>query len=80
VIIPDVNVLVYAYRAEAADHESYRQWLEMVANGDESFALAGIVLSGFVRVVTHPGCFVCQARSTMRRVLLKIFCPDETAS
>jgi toxin-antitoxin system PIN domain toxin len=58
VIIPDVKVLVYAHRAEAADHDSYRQWLEMVANGDESFALAGIVLSGFVRVVTHPRVFL----------------------
>jgi hypothetical protein len=57
VIIPDVNVLVYAHRAEAADHESYRRWLEMVANGDESFALADIVLSGFVRVVTHSRIF-----------------------
>jgi toxin-antitoxin system PIN domain toxin len=57
VIIPDVNLLVYAHRAEAANHESYRRWLEMVANGDESFALADIVLSGFVRVVTHPRIF-----------------------
>jgi toxin-antitoxin system PIN domain toxin len=57
VIIPDVNVLVYAHRAEAANHESYRHWLEMVANGDQPFALADIVLSGFVRVVTHPRVF-----------------------
>jgi uncharacterized protein len=57
VIIADVNVLVYAYRAEAVRHESYRRWLETVANGDESFALSGVVLSGFVRVVTHPRIF-----------------------
>jgi hypothetical protein len=57
VIITDVNVLVYAYRAEAVNHESYERWLETVANGDEAFALSGIVLSGFVRVVTHPSIF-----------------------
>ena len=56
-IITDVNVLVYAYRAEAVDHESYGRWLETVANGDEAFALSEVVLSGFVRVVTHPRIF-----------------------
>jgi toxin-antitoxin system PIN domain toxin len=57
VITPDVNVLVYAYRAEALDHDSYWRWLDSVANGDEAFALSSIVLSGFVRVVTHPRVF-----------------------
>ncbi|HEX5079047.1 MAG TPA: type II toxin-antitoxin system VapC family toxin [Geminicoccaceae bacterium] len=56
-IITDVNVLVYAYRAEAVDHASYWGWLDSVANGDETFALSGLVLSGFVRVVTHPRVF-----------------------
>jgi len=57
VIITDANVLVYAYRAEALNHASYSRWLEAVANGDEAFALSGIVLSGFVRIVTHPRIF-----------------------
>ena len=56
-IITDVNVLVYSYRAEAVDHAGYARWLESVANGDEAFALSGFVLSGFVRVVTHPRIF-----------------------
>jgi uncharacterized protein len=54
VILPDVNVLVYAHREEATDHPAYRHWLEKVVNGDEPFALSDIVLSGLVRVVTHP--------------------------
>jgi uncharacterized protein len=57
VILADVNVLVYAYRAEAVDHASYWRWLDSVANGDEAFALSDIVLSGFLRVVTHPRVF-----------------------
>jgi toxin-antitoxin system PIN domain toxin len=57
VILTDVNVLVYAYRAESVDHASYFRWLETTANGDEAFALSGMVLSGFVRVVTHPRIF-----------------------
>jgi uncharacterized protein len=57
VILADVNVLVYAYRAEAVNHASYWRWLDSVANGDEAFALSDIVLSGFLRVVTHPRVF-----------------------
>ena len=56
-IVTDVNVLVYAYRGEAVHHERFRRWLEMVTNGDEAFALSDVVLSGFVRVVTHPRIF-----------------------
>lgn len=56
-ILTDVNILIYAYRAESSHHDSYRHWLETVANGAESFALSSIVLSGFVRVVTHPRIF-----------------------
>jgi toxin-antitoxin system PIN domain toxin len=57
VILPDVNVLIYAYRVEATDHAAYRRWLEDVANSEEAFALADLVLSGFVRVATHPRIF-----------------------
>jgi toxin-antitoxin system PIN domain toxin len=53
----DVNVLVYAHREDVPSHERYRQWLEGLANGDEAFGLADWVLSGFLRVVTHPKVF-----------------------
>lgn len=56
-LIPDVNVLVYAHRRDAADHERYRAWLEDTANSDVAFGLADLVLAGFVRVVTHPRVF-----------------------
>lgn len=56
-LMPDVNILVYAFRAELPDHERYRQWLEDVINGDQPYSLADLVLSGFVRVVTHPRIF-----------------------
>ena len=56
-LLPDVNVLVYAHRQDAPDHHAYRDWLEDVINGDEAYAIAELVLSGFVRVVTHPKVF-----------------------
>ena len=31
-ILPDVNVLVYAYREDMADHDRYRDWLTRTVN------------------------------------------------
>jgi uncharacterized protein len=54
---PDVNVLVYAHREELPEYEACRRWLEDVLSGPSAFALTYGVLSGFVRVVTHPRVF-----------------------
>jgi toxin-antitoxin system PIN domain toxin len=53
----DVNVLVYAHRPESPDHERYRAWLEQARRDDEPLALSSLVLSGFLRVVTHHRVF-----------------------
>ena len=53
----DVNVLVYAHRMDAANHSAYRQWLESVVNAPASFGYSELVLSGFLRIVTHPKVF-----------------------
>ena len=50
----DVNVLVHAYNEDDARHEDHRSWLESSLNGPEPFGLAHPVVSGFVRIVTHP--------------------------
>lgn len=56
-ILIDVNVLVYAHRSDAPNHTRYREWLGSVVNSDIAYGLADIVLSGFLRVVTHPRVF-----------------------
>lgn len=56
-ILPDVNVLVYAHRADAPNHAAYRRWLEEVINSDRAYGLSDVVLSGFLRIVTHPRIF-----------------------
>ena len=56
-ILTDVNILVYAHRDDAPDHGSYRAWLEGVVNGDEAYGVSELVLSGFIRVVTHAKVF-----------------------
>jgi len=57
VIIPDVNVLVGAFRADADRHAGLRDWLEDVVAGPDVLALSDAVLGGVVRVLTHPRIF-----------------------
>jgi toxin-antitoxin system PIN domain toxin len=57
VLLVDVNVLVYAFRRDAPDHQRYADWLRELIDSDAAFAMADIVLSGFVRIVTHPTTF-----------------------
>ena len=52
-ILPDVNVLVYAFRREAVDHDRYASWLSAALVGSE-LALAEGVLLGMIRIVTSP--------------------------
>ena len=56
-ILPDVNVLVYAYHQGAPDHDRYRAWLTSAVESDEPLGVSDLVLSGFVRVATHPRIF-----------------------
>jgi toxin-antitoxin system PIN domain toxin len=57
VILPDVNVLVYAFREAAPRHAEYREWLRAQIASREAFGLSELVLSGVVRVLTHPRVF-----------------------
>ena len=56
-VLPDVNVLVYAHRSDSALHDACRTWLENVLASDEAYGISELVLSGFIRVVTHPAVF-----------------------
>jgi toxin-antitoxin system PIN domain toxin len=56
-ILIDVNVLVYAHRADAPDHNAMRVWLESILNDSQAYGMSDLVLSGFLRIVTHPAVF-----------------------
>lgn len=56
-VLLDVNVLVYAHRQDAPEHHSYLDWLEELVNSDQAYSLSDLVLSSFIRVVTHPRVF-----------------------
>jgi len=54
VILPDINLLVYAYNRAASDHEAAAEWWTDCLNGTEPVGLPWIVSTGFIRLTTHP--------------------------
>jgi toxin-antitoxin system PIN domain toxin len=62
-ILPDVNVLVYAFRQDAPQHSLCRHWLADIISGDAPFGLSPLVLSAFIRITTNPRVF--RAPSTL---------------
>jgi len=48
---------VYAHRGDAERHGDYRAWLENVVEAEQPYGVAELVLSGFLRIVTHPRVF-----------------------
>lgn len=52
-LIADVNVFLYAHRAESSRHEEYRDWLQGALTGVEPFGVSELVLSAFLRISTH---------------------------
>ena len=56
-ILTDVNVLVYAHRTDAPGHAGMHKWLEDMINSDQVYGYSELVLSGFLRIVTHPRLF-----------------------
>jgi len=53
VIIPDINLLIYAYNDRAPHHAKAREWWEGLLNGKTPVGLPWIVIGGFVRLMTH---------------------------
>ena len=51
-ILPDVNVLIYAFDEQSARHEGCRKWLCEVMEGEEPFAMVELILCSFMRIVT----------------------------
>jgi len=52
-----VNVLIYAFRVDSADHFKYRTWLSELVNGVAAYGMAPQVLSSVIRICTHPRIF-----------------------
>jgi toxin-antitoxin system PIN domain toxin len=75
-VLPDVNVLIYAFRPEAAAYVEHKRWLYNVANEGTEFGLSPQVLNSLVRILTNPSTF----KSAYRMEDVLGFCDDLLAS
>ena len=56
-ILADVNVLIYAFRKDSAQHEVCRPWLDKIVAGDAQFGMSPLVLGAVIRITTNPRIF-----------------------
>ncbi len=52
-ILPDVNMLLYAYDKGSKFHPAAIEWLETILSEDEVF-FSWHTITGFIRILTHP--------------------------
>ncbi|WP_246159830.1 TA system VapC family ribonuclease toxin [Microbacterium rhizomatis] len=55
--MPDLNVLVGAFRRDTNNHEFLKDWLERAVASDDALGLTPAVVTGTVRLVTHRRVF-----------------------
>jgi uncharacterized protein len=53
VIVPDVNLLVYAYDADSSEHRRAKSWWEAVLSSRHTVGIPWTVILGFIRIMTH---------------------------
>jgi toxin-antitoxin system PIN domain toxin len=56
-ILPDVNILIYAFRKDVPQHAVCRAWLGRVMSRDARFGMSPTVLSAVVRITTNSRAF-----------------------
>jgi len=54
VIVPDVNLLLYATNSSMPQHTRAVRWMNALFRGDEPIGFSWFVLVGFVRIATNP--------------------------
>jgi toxin-antitoxin system PIN domain toxin len=52
-MLPDVNVLIYAFRKDVAQHSVCRAWLDRTILDDRWFGISPLALAAVVRITTH---------------------------
>jgi toxin-antitoxin system PIN domain toxin len=78
-ILPDVNVLIYAFRKDVPQHADCRTWLVNIVTSDAPFGLSPLALAAVVRITTNPRVFrapseVAEAFSFCENLLTQPHC------
>lgn len=83
-IVPDINLLVYAYNSDAPDHLEARQWWESCLSEPKAVGIAWAVVLGFVRIMTSrvvltdpmvPATALAHVRSWLERPQAQVLVP-----
>jgi len=86
VIIPDANLLIYAYDSQSPYHARAAVWWEQSLSGDEPVGLLHVVVFAFMRITTNPRLFARplsvaaaarHVRSWIREPLVQLLYPSE---
>ncbi len=56
-IIPDANLLLYAYDSDSPFHKASAKWWAGLLSGSEPVALCPVVVFSFLRLATHAKVF-----------------------
>lgn len=56
-IVPDLNLLLYAVDSGFSQHAAANRWWQACLNGDEPIGLCDVVSFGFLRLTTRRGIF-----------------------
>ncbi len=65
-ILPDVNVLIYAFRRDVPQHPISNTWLNQVVADGDPFGMSPLALAAVARVTTDPRIY--HAPSTLSEV------------
>jgi uncharacterized protein len=52
--LPDINVLVYAFRRDSTQHMVSRSWLERTIDEPGDFGVSRLALAGVARILSNP--------------------------
>lgn len=56
-ILPDINLLIFAYNSEVEQHPKARRWWEETMSGNSTVCIPWAVIFGFIRLTTHRRVF-----------------------
>jgi uncharacterized protein len=56
-IVPDLNLLLYAYDPHAKNHSAAKSWWEGLLRSNDSVGIPWVVTIGFLRLATTRGVF-----------------------
>ena len=56
-ILPDINLLIYAHDETSKSHAQAKRWWESQLNGSQLVGLSWVTVLGFIRLLTNPRIF-----------------------